>query len=206
MAATRLLIADPFPIHRAGLRCILKDYSNFEILNECTNPQDVPTKVEWLKPDVIWWGFPFVENETESMLHSLLLLNHKILYFLSNVQMDVHGKRLQDLGIQGGIRYSAKPEDITLSIQIVREGALFWDTSEVKHSSHGNAPHPGISFTQRETEILRLIAAELTNTEIAFRLHISSRTVETHRRNILLKAGVKNTAGLMRFALENHLI
>ncbi|MCS7073841.1 MAG: response regulator transcription factor [Bacteroidia bacterium] len=205
MAVTRLLIADPFPIHRAGLRCMLKDYSNFEILNECSNVQDVPTKVDWLKPDVIWWGFPFVENETETVLHNLLLQNHKILYFLSDSQMELYRKRIQDLGIQGGLRYSAKLEDITLAIQIVREGSLFWDNAEVVNSQ-GNAPHPGVNFTQRETEILRLIAAELTNTEIAYRLHISSRTVETHRRNILLKAGVKNTAGLMRFALENHLI
>lgn len=61
-------------------------------------------------------------------------------------------------------------------------------------------------LTDRELEILNLIAAELSTTEIAEKLHISFHTVESHRANLILKAGVKNTAGLILWAARNDLI
>ncbi len=62
------------------------------------------------------------------------------------------------------------------------------------------------ALTKREVCVLKLIAEELTNHEIAGRLSISSRTVDTHRRNLLQKLGLKNTAGLVKFALQNELV
>jgi DNA-binding NarL/FixJ family response regulator len=61
-------------------------------------------------------------------------------------------------------------------------------------------------LTKRETEILKLIAEEHTNQEIADILFISPRTVDTHRRNLILKLNAKNTAGLVRFAIKHNLI
>ena len=58
-------------------------------------------------------------------------------------------------------------------------------------------------LTKREVEILGLIAEEMTNNEIGEKLFISPRTVDTHRRNLLQKLGVKNTAGLVKFAIQN---
>jgi DNA-binding NarL/FixJ family response regulator len=63
-----------------------------------------------------------------------------------------------------------------------------------------------VPLTKREIEILALIADELTNQEIADRLFISQRTVHSHRRNLMQKIGVKNTAGLVRYALEHKLL
>jgi DNA-binding NarL/FixJ family response regulator len=67
-------------------------------------------------------------------------------------------------------------------------------------------PKNDITLTKRETEIIRMISEELTNSEIADRLGISSRTVDTHRRNLLQKLDVKNTAGLVKYAMVNHLL
>jgi DNA-binding CsgD family transcriptional regulator len=61
-------------------------------------------------------------------------------------------------------------------------------------------------LTKREIEILRLIAEEHTNQEIANKLFISPRTVDTHRRNLILKLDAKNTAGLVRFAIKHNLV
>ncbi len=63
----------------------------------------------------------------------------------------------------------------------------------------------GIDLTEREIEILKLICEELTNKEISEKLFISSRTVEGHRNNILIKTGAKNTAGLIIFAIEHDI-
>ena len=80
----------------------------------------------------------------------------------------------------------------------------------MKTSSENNYINPGMSSTEdltsREQEIIILISNELTNNEIAEELHISPRTVDTHRRNLLQKLGVKNTAGLVKFAVKNNML
>ena len=63
-----------------------------------------------------------------------------------------------------------------------------------------------LNLTKREIEILKLIGDELTNTEIAEKLFVSPRTIDTHRRNLLLKIGAKNTVGLVKFAFRTKLI
>jgi len=62
-----------------------------------------------------------------------------------------------------------------------------------------------VELTERETEVLRLICKELTNVEIAELLHISVRTVDGHRNNLLAKVGCRNTAGLVLFAVTNQI-
>ena len=64
---------------------------------------------------------------------------------------------------------------------------------------------PDVHITDREMEILDLIIKEMTNNEIAEKLFISPRTVDAHRRNLLQKTGVRNTAGLVRFAMKQNL-
>ncbi len=61
-------------------------------------------------------------------------------------------------------------------------------------------------LTKREKEVLRMIAEERTNAEIADRLFISKRTVDSHRKHLLEKTGAKNTAGLVRFAIDHELV
>ena len=76
----------------------------------------------------------------------------------------------------------------------------------LSHLRKGN-DHPqkkiNVLLTKREVEVLRLIASEFTNQEIAQKLFISSRTVDTHRRNLLEKLKLKNTASLVRYAIQN---
>ena len=64
----------------------------------------------------------------------------------------------------------------------------------------------GNTFTKRETEVVKLIVDEYTNPQIAEKLHISVRTVETHRKNILAKTGSKTVIGLFKFLLKNKFI
>lgn len=79
------------------------------------------------------------------------------------------------------------------------------------NKNHGNKKQkenllPLEQLTKRKREILMLIAEEYTNMEIADKLYISNRTVDTHRRNLIQKIGAKNTAGLVRYALKSGLM
>ncbi|MBW3545622.1 MAG: LuxR C-terminal-related transcriptional regulator [Bacteroidetes bacterium] len=70
-------------------------------------------------------------------------------------------------------------------------------------SLRGGAVNNNLVLTSREKEVLKLIVEEFTTTEIAEQLFISPHTVETHRKNLLSKLGAKNTAGLVKYAIEN---
>jgi len=76
----------------------------------------------------------------------------------------------------------------------------------ITQGSKGKKDKGGIALTNREKEVLKLIAEEYSNPEIAEQLYISVRTVDTHRRNLLEKLNAKNTAGLVKYALKNGLI
>ena len=86
-----------------------------------------------------------------------------------------------------------------VTLQAMRKASLY-KSGDIK-----NLNHIAIELTNREKEILVLLCKELTNAEIAEQLFISSRTVEGHRNNLLLKTGCRNTAGLVIFAIKNEL-
>lgn len=114
-------------------------------------------------------------------------------------------------GADGYLHKNAGKAEIIQAIQDVSEGKRFL-SGEVTDILIGNtdtaklanAPFPKLS--SRETQILKMIVDEKTTSEISEELFISFGTVETHRRNIMIKLGAKNTAGLVRIALEYNLI
>jgi DNA-binding NarL/FixJ family response regulator len=116
-------------------------------------------------------------------------------------------------GAKGYILKEAPIEELVLAIKTISNGSSYF-AKEIsvkilallegtERPSASKEPSEKSSLTERELEILELIAEELNNKEIAAILFISPRTVETHRRNLIRKLKVKNTAGLMRFYLTH---
>ena len=126
--------------------------------------------------------------------------------------------KMLKVGAVGYVLKNTGVDEILDAITTVNKGHSYFsgDVSEImmskymKTSSENNYINPGMSSTEdltsREQEIIILISNELTNNEIAEELHISPRTVDTHRRNLLQKLGVKNTAGLVKFAVKNNML
>lgn len=118
-------------------------------------------------------------------------------------------------GASGYVLKSTHISELMEAIETVAAGRKFL-SGEVQsiimqniytHNDPINTFEPKVvSLTPRESEILNLIAGEFTNSEIAERLFISERTVETHRKNIFIKTQTKTIVGLMRYAMEHHLI
>jgi two-component system, NarL family, nitrate/nitrite response regulator NarL len=113
------------------------------------------------------------------------------------------------LGIHGFLLKNVGKEELKLAIETVVGGNDYF-TDEIKNvlvrghrSPHLHSP---VTLTPREQDILRLIAGEYSSHEIAEKLFISANTVETHRKNLLVKTGCKNSVGLVKFAMENKLI
>ncbi len=109
------------------------------------------------------------------------------------------------------LKSTASTEVIMDAIERVYSGHVYLDksirdiyASFIRKANMGKEEKP--KLTHRELEILKEIAAELSNAEIAEKLSISKRTVENHRNSIMIKAGAKNTVGLIKFAIELKLI
>ena len=120
-------------------------------------------------------------------------------------------KRFMELGAKGFLLKNSGKEVITEAIQKVSNNEIFYDPSlltRIMQTSDSTKPSDALfpRLSRREKEILSLIIKELTTQEIADELFISFGTVQTHRRNIINKLQVKNTAGLVRVALQYKLL
>ncbi len=127
--------------------------------------------------------------------------------------------RMLQAGAHGYVLKGAEPAELVLAVNRLAAGQRYY-SSEVTYGVISHFLNGGSSLvqrpsaakltnsplTKREQEIIRMIANQMTNQEIADRLGISLRTVDTHRRNLLQKLGVKNTAGLVRYAVQQNLV
>ena len=123
--------------------------------------------------------------------------------------------RMIEAGASGYIIKSSGIDELTEAIQTVAAGGKFLSREAQSvimqriysaHDAIASVSPDAVMLTPRETEILKLIAHEFSNEQIAAKLFISERTVETHRKNIFIKTGTKTIVGLIKYAMENHLL
>ena len=134
----------------------------------------------------------------------------KVICLSDNSDLDGVIKMI-NAGATGYVMKNSSIEELTNSIQVVYKGNSYFSKevnikllANTRRNSGGNSHRISdlsLPITDREFEILKYISEELTNKEIADRLYISPRTVDTHRRNLLQKLNVKNTAGLVKYYL-----
>lgn len=123
--------------------------------------------------------------------------------------------KLDKLNISGYVLKNTTVEELVQAIETVHNGNTWIskDISEYRHDSDLELKssvimneRPENILSDREREVLIMVCSELSSSQIAERLHISVGTVDTHRRNILVKLGVNNTVGLVKYALRNGLL
>jgi DNA-binding NarL/FixJ family response regulator len=112
-----------------------------------------------------------------------------------------------EVGINGYVLKNTGMDELTMAINKVAGGQMFFsaevtETMMKAISEPKTSPKESITLTPREIEIVKLIAAELSNAQIGDKLFISERTVETHRKNIFRKTNTKSVAGLIKLAIE----
>lgn len=120
-------------------------------------------------------------------------------------------RNILEAGASGYILKKTDKQELIIAIRTIAGGGTYLSSEVsdilVRRMAQKPVRDPQETpLTKRETEILVLIANQLTNHEIAEKLFVSARTVDTHRRNLLQKLGVKNTAGLVRYAMEKKLV
>ena len=208
-----LLIADDHPLLIEGIKTALAGTEDIHIVAEANNGYQVLEKLDAGTPvDVILMdiNMPKLDGLACTKMVTHKYPNVKVIalsqfdekrFVKQMVKNGASGYLLKDSGkdilekairtVHGGEKYYCE----RLSIRLINQELKLEDTKSLFPK-----------LTERELEILRLIGKEYSSQEIADKLFISFHTVESHRANLMYKAGVKNTAGLIRWAVENDLL
>jgi two-component system invasion response regulator UvrY len=208
----KVLLADDHSIVRAGLRRIVEESGDMEVVAEAADGREAIQLVQKTLPDVavIDISMPGVDGlEVISQLES----HHPELPILV-LTMHEEGQyvvRAIQAGAMGYLTKQSAPEQLVKAIRKVHEGQRYI-TDEAAESlalrvakgSDGKSPLDSLSM--RELQVLRRLAMGQTNREIAHAYHISIKTVDTYRSRLLKKLGLRNNAELSRFAIQNRLI
>ena len=202
----RVVIVDDHPMVAEGIQSILESYDDVEVIAALSDGQQIIDRVAGLDPDVILLdlNMPGIGglSTTEIILERrpdtrilILSMHDSPEYIRSALSHGAAGYVLKDVPI----------EEIKHAIDAVVAGRRYLCTG-AKGSIEPTASDGREQLTNREQTILLQLAQGLCNREVAERLDISVRTVETHRKNIKRKLGISSTAGLTRYALEHGVL
>jgi len=216
MKKIRVLIADDHKIVRIGLRGILEKEQGIEVIGEAGDGQKVLDILKDHDADVILMDIDMGRTDGIETTGEVKRLYPDIrILALTMHEEQGHIVGMLEAGASGYILKDTGREELLTAIHTVYKGDSYFSNNvsatllkaltNVKSRSAAKTTHHS-PLSDREIEVLRLIAQEHSNGEIAEKLFISIRTVDTHRRNILEKLQVKNTAGLVRYAIEKALL
>ena len=209
-----IYIVDDHKVFRDGVASLIKYEEGMEVVGSAGTVQEFMNEIVNYNPDVILMDISIGEDDGTVATKWIKEKNPaaKVL-ILSMHHEDKYIKKVLEAGANGYLLKDAGTKEMMQAIKAIASGSSFYSQkisdAMVQQLLRGNAPQKELTtkkLTPRELEILKLIAEEKSNQEIANSLFISIRTVDTHRRNLLDKLQVKNTAGLVRYAIQQGII
>jgi DNA-binding NarL/FixJ family response regulator len=210
---SKILIVDDHQLVLDGLRLIIESQADLQLVGEAHNGQEAIDFIKENEVDIILMDLNMpVLNGIEASKKIVSIHPESKILILSMLSDTKLVKKLVKEGIKGYMLKNSGQDEIVDAIRRIRKGSTYFDPHIVELMMSGQSKtkvknegiHPSLS--RREKEILQLIINEHTSAEIAEKLFISLGTVESHRRNMISKLGVRNTAGLVRAAYEYDIL
>jgi DNA-binding NarL/FixJ family response regulator len=212
--AIRILIADDHAVFRSGLRALLEKEHDFQVAGETGSGWDTLKALDSIETDVLLLdismpGLTGPRTAEEALkkrpsLAIIVLTMHEDEYYL---------QEMLRIGVRGYVVKKSTGTEVVHAIRAVFRGDSYIDPalanlviSPYVGKVSSREPSRLSGLTPREQEVCRLLAYGFTNAEVAEKLFISDRTVETHRNNIMGKLGLTGRAELVRFAIDNGLL
>jgi DNA-binding NarL/FixJ family response regulator len=215
MSTIKIAIADDYKIYREGIKVGLSSDENLKVILEADNGEDLIIGMEENLPEVIIMDLkmPIMDGmeATRVIRKKYNAVKVLVVTMYDDDKFIIH---LMENGANGYLLKNAEPDEIIRAIYSVHENGYYFNDlvnkallkklvlkSNIKPSFNQN-----IEFTERELEVLKLICEEKTAAEIGKEIFLSPRSIEGIRQRLIEKVGVRNTAGLVLYAIKNGII
>jgi DNA-binding NarL/FixJ family response regulator len=208
----RVLIVDDHPVVRQGLRYLLENADDLAVCGEAETAVDARTAIDRMHPDVLICDISLRQVDGIELVRNLRAHYPRLpILVLSALDETIYSARMLALGVSGYIMKQASTEQLLASLRRVLEGNIYVSEAMSNSLLSGfavGAPHlsadPIERLSNRELQILQLIGKGVGTREIAQLLHLSIKTVESHRQRIKRKLNLTNGVQLLRYAVLSH--
>jgi two-component system response regulator NreC len=198
----RALLVDDHQIVRSGVKKVLEGNGTIEVVGEASGVHEALVQARALKPDVVILDLTLRDGSGLDVIADLREGGARVV-ILSMQDEPAYARKAFELGAQGYVVKDAADDELASAIDTVLADRIYVHPTLAARLVMGE---PEDDLTDREREILRLIALGYTNQEIAGQLFLSVRTIEAHRRHILDKLRLSTRAELVRYALARRIV
>jgi len=203
----KILLVDDHAILSDGVKSLL-EREGYEVTFQADSAESALGFLKTHTVELMITDFNMPGMDGLSLIHMVKRINQSLKIIVLSMHDEVHlVKEILKAGVNGYVLKKDTQNELLQAIREVQSGKVFL-SNDINKLLIVNLQNPdeGKLLTDREREILKLIAREYTNKQIAEELFISERTVETHRKNIFKKTGTNSLVGLIKFAYANNLI
>ena len=206
MEKIRIILADDHNILRYGMRLFLSRADDIEVVGEASSGKECIELFEETRPDICVTDIEMPGKNGIEVARAIRRIDEDAKVLILSMHSDE--QTLHDAmstPVNGYLFKDTDKQKILEAIRAIASGQQVFDDSIAQAAFHSAKP-AAQNITDREMEVLQLVAAGYSSPEIAKKLYISPRTVDTHRNNLMQKLDIHNTASLVRYALQNNLV
>ena len=209
----KVLLADDHNILRAGLKSLLETASNIEVVGEADNGRDTVALVRQLDVDIVVMDVAMPDmNGVDATSKIVKLAPDVRVLALSGHNEGVYVKGMLEAGAKGYLLKDAATTELITALNAIAKGRVYVSPSvtdtlvgDYLQRLKGEIGPDSQTLSLREREVLQLVAEGKSSVQIATTLHLSERTIETHRKRIMDKLGMRSIAELTKYAIREGL-
>ncbi len=208
----KIVITDDHPMVLKGLKNMLNAYEDISIVAAFTNGKDLIAALSNLDADLVLLDLMMPEMQGDEVVKKINKLNDQLkIIILSNHSGAIYVNNMMNLGVHGYLTKTVDENTLYDAVRSVMRGATYVEPElldKVEKLNEGIKRTVALKFTltAREKEVLQLIVDGNSSVEIAQQLFLSPHTIDTYRDSLMLKLEAKNTAALVKIAIQNELV
>jgi len=207
MKDINIAVIDDHDLFREGIKLVLNQVEGFNVIFDTSDGYHFIEKIADIQLDIVLMDIDMPVINGILVTEKALKINPDLKIIALSMFSDTgHYTQMINAGVKGFILKKANKFELEQAIRTIYEGGNYFSQEILQKLAfhYTEKPNDRDHLTGREIEIIVMICQGMTSQEISDKLFISSKTVETHRSNIFLKAGVKNIAGLIIWAIKNQ--